>query len=76
MKQNEIQHLDDLIIDEKNIKNVARKYQSQGGFIIRVCKTVYTCGLSAIFFYLHDNRHDLITCRDINGASKYRSGAC
>jgi len=28
------------------------------------------------FFYLHDNRHDLITCRDINGASKYRSGAC
>jgi hypothetical protein len=33
MKQNEIQHIDDLIIDEKNIKNVARKYQSQGGFI-------------------------------------------
>ena len=37
MKQNEIQHIDDLIIDEKNIKNVARKYQSQGGFIQNFC---------------------------------------
>ena len=45
-------------------------------YFYTVCKTVYTCGLPAILFYLHDNRHDLITCPDINGASKYRSGAC
>ena len=37
MKQNEIQHIDDLIIDEQNIENVARKYQSQGGFIQNFC---------------------------------------
>jgi hypothetical protein len=30
-------YIDDLIINEKNIKNAARKYQSQGGFIQNFC---------------------------------------
>jgi len=57
------------------LQSAKNKYRNVFDFYT-VCKTVYTCGLPAILFYLHDNRHDLITCPDINGASKYRSGAC
>jgi len=66
-----------VVISTEAEENVLILYGYKNMLIfIRFCKTVFTCGLSAIFVCLHDNRHDLITCPDRDGSSKYRSGAC